>query len=228
MAFLVSAVVGLSLIASASAALPPPPVLDRNYRMGEGEGGVSGNTVTVTWDTQGSPGMQQLIDLSAVGGPKYEALPTVSGGPVPKRPDNGTGMAIRLNPTAPSQGQYLKTGFEQALNFPERSYSSTFQPGGTIDYSFIRDRGFQLWVLPTDRGAGRYRDGHQSARRTHQLQRQLRHALYQHGLRHRRGRGAQYLVPPDGHPAVRIGPRLDHVRQRQGRGPGLGHVRRRR
>ena len=71
---------------------------------------------------------------------------------MPKRPDNGTGMAIRLNPTAPSQGQYLKTGFEQALNFPERSYSSTFQPGGTIDYSFVKDRGFQLWVLPTAAG----------------------------------------------------------------------------
>jgi hypothetical protein len=138
----------LSFVATASAALPPPPVLDRKYRMGEGEGGIAGNTVTVTWDEAGNPGQQQLIDLSAIGGPKYEALPTVSGGPVPKRPDNGTGIAIRLNPTSPSQGQYLKTGFEQALNFPERSYSSTFQPGGTIDYSYIKDRGFQLWVLP--------------------------------------------------------------------------------
>jgi hypothetical protein len=136
----------------AAAAVPPPPVLDRDYNMGEGEGGVAGNTVTVTWDTAGSPGMQQLVDLSAVNGPRYEALPTTTGGPVPMRPDGGTGMAIRLNPTATSQGQHLRTGFEQALNFPERSYSSTFQPGGTIDYTFIKDRGFQLWILPQSSG----------------------------------------------------------------------------
>lgn len=144
----VGTLAGVLVASSAVAVLPPPPVLDRNYRMGEGEGGIAGNTVSVTWDTAGAPGMQQLIDLSAIGSPKYEALPTVSGGPVPKRPDNATGIAIRLNPTSTSQGQYLKTGFEQALNFPERSYSSTFQAGGTIDYSFIKDRGFQLWVLP--------------------------------------------------------------------------------
>jgi hypothetical protein len=96
--------------------------------------------------------MQQLVDMSAVGSPKYEALPVVAGGPVPMRPDGGTGMAIRLNPTATSQGQHLKTGFEQALNFPERSYSSTLQPGGTINYQFIRDRGFQLWALPQTSG----------------------------------------------------------------------------
>jgi hypothetical protein len=145
-----SAGIASSFIESASAALPPPPRLDRNYDMGEGEGGISGNTVSVTWDTQGQPSMQQLVDLQAVGGPKYEALPTMIGGPVPMRPDGGTGMAIRLNPTAPSQGQHLKTGFEQALNMPALSWSSTGQPvpPGTINYSFIRDRGFQLWVLP--------------------------------------------------------------------------------
>ena len=121
-ALLLCLVAGLTITAAASAALPPPPVLDRNYRMGEGEGGVSGNNVSVTWDTAGVPGMQQLIDLTAVSGPKYEALPTIAGGLVPKRPDNATGMAIRLNPTAASQGQHLKTGNLQALNFPERSY----------------------------------------------------------------------------------------------------------
>jgi hypothetical protein len=145
---------------SALAVLPPVPVLDRNHKMGDDPledidltaAGVqpvtNGATVVRTRDQAGVAGAQQLIHLDAVNGPKYEALPTVSGGPVPKRPDNGTGFAIRLNPTAATQGQHLKTGFEQALNFPERSFSSTFQPGGSIDYSFIRDRGFQLWVLP--------------------------------------------------------------------------------
>jgi hypothetical protein len=151
-AALMTCTLALILSAQSSAAVPPPPVLDRNYDMGEGEGGVAGNTVTVTWDTAGVAGQQQLVDLAAVAGPRYEALPTTTGGPVPRRPDGGTGMAIRLNPTATSQGQHLKTGFEQALNFPERSYSSTFQPGGTIDYTFIKDRGFQLWVLPQTSG----------------------------------------------------------------------------
>lgn len=142
---------------SASAVVPPPPTLDRNYRMGDDptEAAVAGATVgsanpsgVATRDSQGVSGQQQLIHLTPNGGPLYEALPTVSGGPVPKRPDNGTGLAIRLNPTATSQGQYLKTGFEQALNYPALTYSSIGQPGGTLDYTYISDRGFQLWVLP--------------------------------------------------------------------------------
>lgn len=145
------------VVEKASAALPPPPVLDRNYQMGDDptEAAVAGAAVgsgnpsgLATRDSQGVAGQQQLIHLVPNGGPLYEALSTVSGGPVPKRPDNGTGLAIRLNPTSTSQGQYLKTGFEQALNYPELSYSSIGQPGGTLDYTFIKDRGFQLWVLP--------------------------------------------------------------------------------
>jgi hypothetical protein len=160
-AFLLGTMATLLIAELASAVVPPPPVLDRNYRMGDDptEGAVNGATVgsgnpsgVVTRDSQGVPNMQQLIHLipQGAGGvlPVYESLPTTTGGPVPKRPDNGTGLAIRLNPTNQNQGQHLKTNFEQALNFPERSYSSTFQPGGTIDYSFIRDRGFQIWVLP--------------------------------------------------------------------------------
>jgi hypothetical protein len=152
-ALLLSLVAGLTIAAAASAAVPPPPVLDRNYRMGDaaGEGAVNGGTVSTTRDSMGAFGTQDSISLTAVGSPKYELLPVVGGGPVPMRPDNGTGFAIRLNPTATSQGQHLKTLFDRALNFPERSISSTFA-GGNIDYEFIRDRGFQLWVLPTSSG----------------------------------------------------------------------------
>jgi hypothetical protein len=153
-AVVLGAVAGMIIAAPASAQLPPPPTLDRNYRMGDdpAEGATAGGTLTTTFDSAGVPGMQQLIDLTAVAGPRYEALPTTSGGAIPRRPDNGTGLAIRLNPTATSQGQHLRTAPEQALNFPERSPSSTFTPGGTIDYSFIRDRGFQLWILPQSSG----------------------------------------------------------------------------
>ena len=69
----------------------------------------------------GVAGMQQLDPPGAqrhwAALPKYEALPTVSGGPVPMRPDGGTGFAIRLNPTATTQGQHLKTGFRTGAEF---------------------------------------------------------------------------------------------------------------
>lgn len=135
--------------------LPPSPFLDRNYRFGDSDAGppVNGGVVGVTFDSAGSPGMNQLIDLTAFNSPHYVQLPTVAGGAIPVRPDGGTGLAIQLNPTSTSQRQYLKTGFNEALNMPERSPSSTFSPGGTINYSYIRDSGFELWVLPTTVGA---------------------------------------------------------------------------
>ena len=140
--FVVSTVAGMMLGVPASAQLPPPPDLDRNYRMGDADSGppAPGATATVTFDSQGVTGMQQLIDLAAVNGPRYE---TVTG-----RPDGGTGLGIRLNSTGPSQAQYLSSGLGRALNDPSTSISSTFQAGGTIDYSFVRDRGFQLWARP--------------------------------------------------------------------------------
>ena len=93
----------------------------------------------------------QLIDLKAVGTagsplPRYET--------VTDRPDGVNGqLAIRLNQFSFLK-QSLRTGRDEALNFPELSASSTSSittPPGIIDYSFITDRGFQLWVKPSSR-----------------------------------------------------------------------------
>ena len=147
---------------------------------------------------------------------------------MPKRPDNGTGMAIRLNPTATSQGQHLKTGFEQALNFPERSYSSTFNRAARSITRSFRDRGFQLWVLPqTSARADIVMDTNQHGaliNASGNFAMRYINTDYDTGM----ARGAQYLVSLDGHAAVWVRPRLDHVRQRQGRCPGCGHLCRRR
>jgi hypothetical protein len=130
----------------ASAQVIPAPFLDRDYRMGENDpGAANGTSVSVTRDNAGQLGMNQLIDMTATnkggGQPTYV---TISG-----RPDGGTGLGIRLNPNAADK-QYLRTGADEALNFPERSPSSTegTLPGGTLNYLYITDRGFQLWVQP--------------------------------------------------------------------------------
>ena len=119
--------------------------LDRDYGFGDDDpGAANGGNVATTFDNAGALGMHQLTDLAAVGGlgapPKYVT--------VNDRPDGVNGLGIRLNQLGVEK-QYLKTGFGEALNFPEQSPASTFSPGGTIDYSFISDRGFQLWVKPT-------------------------------------------------------------------------------
>lgn len=149
--------VGLS-IRSAHAVIPPP-TLDREYRFGDyvDEAGVAGQIVGstdgfssfVTWDGEGSLGVNELIDMtvrskSAFPFPKYVAITD--------RPDGVSGLGISLNPVSFDQ-HYLSTGQDEALNFPELSPSSTeslseIGGGGTIDYSFITDRGFQLWVKP--------------------------------------------------------------------------------
>jgi hypothetical protein len=127
--------------------------LDRLYLFGDasGEGAVvgqdvgSGSSNGATFDSEGQPMMNQLIDLVPKAPlfvkPKYVAITD--------RPDGVGGKGIQLNPFGIEE-QHLHTGFEEALNFPERSPSSTFAvPPGTIDYSLISDRGFQLWVKPT-------------------------------------------------------------------------------
>lgn len=127
--------------------------LDRDYTFGDSsfsENAVAGADVGsasvngATRDDAGMPGMNQIIDLLPEGNlfilPKYVA--------VNDRPDGVSGLGIELNPLGLEE-QYLRTGFEEALNFPERSPSSTFSTGGTIDYTVISDRGFSIWAKPS-------------------------------------------------------------------------------
>jgi hypothetical protein len=140
----------------ARAADPPAPFLDRNYRFGEGDTGATvGQPITqmdsfgnfVTFDTAGALGQNQLIDLIAES-PTARRATYVS---TADRPDGKGGIGLRLNELAFDR-QYLRTGFGEALNFPEQSPSSSaslINPGGTINYFRINDRGFELWAKPT-------------------------------------------------------------------------------
>jgi hypothetical protein len=141
------------IVASASVDASHAATLDRLYRFGDATsesaapganvGAASPNGATL--DSEGQLGMNQLIDLL----PKAPLFVSPKYVMVNDRPDGVNGLGIQLNPAGVEQ-QYLHTGFEEALNFPERSPSSTFAvPAGTIDYSLISDRGLQLWVKPT-------------------------------------------------------------------------------
>jgi hypothetical protein len=130
----------------ADAQVIPAPFLERNYRMGDGDPGVAnGGLVGVTRDDAGALGQNQLIDMTAFtkAGPKPTYV-TIAG-----RPDGGTGLGIRFNVGATDKN-FLRTAPDEALNFPEKSPSSTngTLPNGTLDYTYITDRGFQLWVQP--------------------------------------------------------------------------------
>ncbi|BBO32935.1 hypothetical protein PLANPX_2547 [Lacipirellula parvula] len=131
---------------AAEAQVVPAPFVDRNYRMGDVEpGAANGGTVNVTYDSAGASGQNQLIDMTALS--KTAVKPTyvtISG-----RPDGGTGLGIRLNALATDRN-FLRTAPDEALNFPEKSPSSLdgTLPNGTLDYAYINDRGFQLWVQP--------------------------------------------------------------------------------
>lgn len=142
----VAATVGLTTTAGAA-------TLDRDYRFGDStfqENATAGAAVGAasvngaTRDSAGSPGMNQIIDLLPEGNlfipPTYVT--------VADRPDGVGGLGIELNPLNLEE-QYLRTGFEEALNFPERSASSIFAIAGTIDYTVISDRGFSIWAKPT-------------------------------------------------------------------------------
>ncbi|MEM8945825.1 MAG: PEP-CTERM sorting domain-containing protein [Planctomycetota bacterium] len=152
----------LTVAAERASAVAPPPVLDRDYNFGENDtdNGLSsgtpisiGDQVAFARDSQGVPGGQQLIHMQSfnVGsaGPTYEN--------VVGRPDGGTGIGVLLNGVSVfgnpyARKHYLRTGSQQALNLPIRSPSSTESDFGTgsIDYRFIADRGFQLWVQPAN------------------------------------------------------------------------------
>lgn len=159
---MVALLMGLALFGSQADA---QVTLDRDYQFGDeaGEGAVSGAVVGsgasngATFDSAGQTGMNQLIDLLPKG-PNAFAQPKYTD--VNDRPDMlpssnvvaPAGLGVALNPFPEGSTfnqQYLHTGFEEALNFPERSPSSTFSQGGTINYDLISDRGFQLWVKPT-------------------------------------------------------------------------------
>lgn len=130
----------------ANAQVIPAPFLDRNYRMGDGDpGAANGGLVNVTRDDAGLTGQNQLIDVTAFtkSGPKPTYV-TIAG-----RPDGGTGLGIQFNVNA-SDKNFLRSAPDEALNFPEKSPSAVdgTLPGGTLDYAYITDRGFQLWIRP--------------------------------------------------------------------------------
>ena len=102
------------------------------------EGASAGAAVSTTFDSAGSPGLGQLVDLTAVNSPTYS---TISG-----RPDGGSGLGIQFNGAS---NQYLH-GFN--LGFPQTSFSAashTTTTGGSLDYQGISNRGLQFWARPT-------------------------------------------------------------------------------
>ncbi len=143
----------------AQAADPPAPFVDRLYRFGDSD---TGNTIGAqvtqqdangtrfTRDSAGSPGMNQLIHLAVVStSANYPTYVSTT-----DRPDGLGGIGIRLNASNFDRHR-LRTGFGEALNFPEQSPSSSaslVNPGGTLNYFRINDRGFELWVKPTNVG----------------------------------------------------------------------------
>ena len=112
-------IVVLGTLAEKAWAQFPPVVVDRNYRMGDGDPGaangvtVGPGTPPVTRDDAGALGMNQLIDLIATtragGLPQYA---TSTG-----RPDGVAGLGVRLNPT-PTSRQFLRTSADEAREFP--------------------------------------------------------------------------------------------------------------
>ncbi|MEM7311710.1 MAG: PEP-CTERM sorting domain-containing protein [Planctomycetota bacterium] len=142
----------LIALTASSTSMVSAQTLDRWYRMGDDpiEGAIAGGLVASsgfgTRDSEGEAGMNQRIHLLGKSRLSPSLRPMYVD--VSDRPDGITGLAVELNPLG-AERAYLHTGFTEALNFPERSPSSIFAPGGTIDFTVINDRGFQLWAKPT-------------------------------------------------------------------------------
>jgi len=114
-----------------------PPNPSENASDGSAVG--SGNGFG-TLDSEGLNGMDQLPPLSPSGSP-LPVYRTITG-----RPDGGGGLGIEFNG---NQSQYLHG---RSLNLPSDSLSALGGDfPGTINYTGINNRGFQLWVRP---GAG--------------------------------------------------------------------------
>jgi hypothetical protein len=119
------------IVASAASA----KTIDRDYRMGETEGGSAPNAVTTTFDNAGTPGTGTFIDLLGVNSPTYV---TITG-----RPDGAGGVGVQFNAAS---SQYLKA---LRLGFPETSTSAGKPaPAQADNFTNIYDRGLQFWVRP--------------------------------------------------------------------------------
>ena len=166
------AVMAVALVSVAASSADAAVRLDRNYKFGDDsrEGGAvssfvgSAATGGISIDSEGLENSNQIISVlpkgpSAFTLPRYVDVsdrPDIAAGLVTITDENNvpvaTPLGIALNPFPDGttfNEQYLHTGFEEALNFPQYSPSSTFSQGGTINYDLISDRGFQLWVKPT-------------------------------------------------------------------------------
>jgi hypothetical protein len=98
-------------------------------------------TATIDWalDSAGVPMMGQLPFLNPVNSPTYVSITG--------RPDGVGGLGVNF---VGANQQYIRGPF---LGSPPNSFSSSSEPGGTIDYSGVFDRGFQFWVKPAATGA---------------------------------------------------------------------------
>jgi hypothetical protein len=128
--------------------------VDRLYRFGDDprENPVVGSLMTaktpqapftnaMTIDSAGTVGAgQQVVNLLAgsTGVPTYVA--------VTGRPDGVGGVALNFNGANTAAGRNRVTG--QRLGTPETSISSTVS-GGSLNYFFALDRGFQFWARPS-------------------------------------------------------------------------------
>jgi hypothetical protein len=145
--WILAASVALAAGAQADPRAAANVTLDRDYRLGDhaSEGASagapvgSGNPQSATLDGAGEPMMGQLPFLNPVNSPTYAAITG--------RPDGVGGLGVSF---VGANQQYIRGPF---LGSPPNSFSSSSEPGGTLDYAGVFDRGFQFWVKPAATGA---------------------------------------------------------------------------